>query len=46
MEQRRTIGIHAAGAVVGCPPQTLAYRALLAKPVHTIPLTTVPKETS
>ena len=43
MKQRRTIGIHAAGALVGCHPQTLAYRALVAKRVHTIALTTLTK---
>jgi hypothetical protein len=46
MKQRRTIGRPAAAALVGCPPQTLTYRALVAKPVHTIALTTVPEETS
>ena len=46
MKQRRTIDIHAAGTLVGCPPQPLAYRALVAKPVHSVALTTVPREKS
>jgi len=46
MKQRRTIGRPAAAALVGCPPQTLAYRALVAKPVHSVASTTVPREKS
>ena len=43
MKQGKIVGIHEAAALVGCLPQTLAYRALVAKRVHTIALTTLTK---
>ena len=47
MKQCRTIGIPPAAALVGCLPQTLAYRALVAgQPVYWIALAPVPKEQS
>ncbi len=47
MKQGKIVSIHEAAALVGCLPQTLAYRALVAgQRVYRISLTTVPEERS